>query len=255
LAILELENIAVGYGRFHVIEDVSLSLHEGEFLSIIGPNGAGKTTLIGAMSGALPTSGGRIMYANKDVTHWKADKRARAGIGRSYQKTHLFPNLSARANVQLAIQARCGVPLRQVLSRVPEEIHAEAAEGLQQVGLDAHANLSPAAFPTGDKRKVDLALLLAMQPRVLLFDGPTAGMSLAEAPAILDLIAGLKVSGRYSVVLVEHKLEVVMRLSDRVAVMHQGALLTAGSPADVMANPDVERAYLGGSHGRASHGK
>ncbi|OFW76970.1 MAG: hypothetical protein A2201_12080 [Alicyclobacillus sp. RIFOXYA1_FULL_53_8] len=255
MAILELEQIAVGYGRFHVIEDVSLSLHEGEFLSIIGPNGAGKTTLIGAMSGALAPSGGRILFEQKDVTRWAADKRARAGIGRSYQKTHLFPNLTARANVQLAVQARRGVRLRQVLSRVAQEIQAEATEGLRQVGLEGHADLSAAALSHGDKRKLELAMLLALQPKVLLLDEPTAGMSLAEAPAILDLIAGLKASGRYSLVLVEHKLEVVMRLSDRVAVMHQGALLTHGTPAEVMANPEVERAYLGTAHGRANYGQ
>lgn len=252
MAIIELDHIAVGYGSFRVIEDVSLTLEQGEFLSVIGPNGAGKTTLIGAVGGGLPVLEGRVLYEGRDITAWKADKRARAGIGRSFQKTHLFPNLSTLDNVKLAVQARHGIKLRQLLSHVHRTVLEEAYEGLHQVGLEDHADQTAASLSHGDKRKLELAMLLALQPKVLLLDEPTAGMSLAEAPAILDLIAELKGTGRYSMILVEHKLEVVMRLSDRVVVLHQGGLLAEGTPQEVMANPEVERAYLGGHHGNAS---
>lgn len=248
MAILQLDHVSVGYGSFSVIRDVSLTLAEGEFLSLIGPNGAGKTTLIHAMSGELPASAGAVRLNGNDITRWKADERARAGIGRSFQKTNLFPDLSVLENVRLAVLAHRRIRLHQVFKRTSREVDSEALATLEQVGLERLAHTSAASLSHGDKRKLELAMLLVLHPRVILLDEPTAGMSLAEAPAILDLIQALKDSGQYAIVLVEHKLEVVMRLSDRVAVLNQGALLTVGSPEDVMANPEVEAAYLGGRH-------
>lgn len=244
----ELRNISVGYGRLQVIKDVSLSLAKAQLLSLIGPNGAGKTTLIHAMSGALRPSTGQVLFKGEDISRKTADVRARAGIGRSFQRTHLFPALTAVDNVKLAVLAKQGVRLTQVFRRAPEQVRFTAHEALSRVGLDKLAKLPAAALSHGDKRKLELAMLLALEPEVILLDEPTAGMSLAEAPQILDLIQELKDSGRYAILLVEHKMEVVMRLSDRVAVLHQGRLLAEGSPEVVMANPDVEDAYLGGRH-------
>jgi branched-chain amino acid transport system ATP-binding protein len=245
---LELKHVSVGYGSFQVIRDVSLSLLEGEFLSLIGPNGAGKTTLIHAMSGGLLVSAGKVYLEGKDITRWRADRRARAGIGRSFQRANLFPNISALENVKLAVLAHRGVGTLQILRKAKSDVVDAAFESLRLVGLERLANTSAASLSHGDKRKLELAMLLALQPRIILLDEPTAGMSLAEAPVILDLIAELKDTGRYGMVLVEHKLVVVMRLSSRVAVLHQGELLTEGSPEQVMNNPEVERAYLGGRH-------
>lgn len=248
MPVFELRDVSVGYGRFQVIREVSLSVQEGEFISLIGPNGAGKTTLIHAMSGALPVQTGRVLYRGTDVTSWKADARARAGIGQSFQRTNLFPGISALENVALAVLAKRGVRMRSIFRKTGQDVRERAYESLQRVGLDKSAQAPAASLSHGDKRKLELAMLLAMEPQVILLDEPTAGMSLAETPEILERIQALKDSGQYAIVLVEHKMEVVMRLSDRVAVLHQGALLTQGSPQEIMANPEVERAYLGGRH-------
>lgn len=249
-ALLELKQACVGYGKLQVVDGVSLTLAEGEFLSLIGPNGAGKTTLMAAMAGQLPLTAGTLFYSGRDVTHWREDRRARAGIGRSYQKTHLFPHLSALANVQLAVQARRGISLLHLLQRVPRIVVEEAELGLQQVGLQTYANTVAAELAHGDKRKLELAMLLALRPRVMLLDEPTAGMSLGEATEVLELVTQLKNSGQYGMILVEHKLEVVLKMSHRVMVLHQGRQLAVGSPDEVMANPAVEKAYLGGYHGK-----
>jgi len=248
LTVLELNHVSVGYGSFQVIRDVSLHLADGEFLSLIGPNGAGKTTLIHAMSGGLLVSAGEVHYEGQDITRWRADKRARAGIGRSFQRANLFPQITVLENVKLAVLAHRGVRTRQMFQRTKPDVADAALASLRLVGLEKSAHVLAYSLSHGDKRKLELAMLLVLQPRVILLDEPTAGMSLAEAPVILDLIAELKETGRYAMVLVEHKLEVVMQLSNRVAVLHQGALLTEGSPEQVMANPEVERAYLGGRH-------
>lgn len=248
MAVLELVQASVGYGSFQVIRDVSLAVEEGEFLSLIGPNGAGKTTLIHALSGALRVSNGQVRYNGEDITNWKADARARAGIGRSFQRTNLFPDLSALENVQLAALAARGVKVTQIFRKASQDVVERAQDALGRVGLERFTYAPASALSHGDKRKLELAMLLVLEPRVILLDEPTAGMSLAEAPQILDLIHELKDSGQYAMVLVEHKMEVVMRLSNRVVVLHQGTVLAQGSPETVMADPDVENAYLGGHH-------
>jgi len=248
VSVLDLQHVSVGYGNFQVIRDVSLSLAEGEFLSLIGPNGAGKTTLIHTLSGGLVVTAGEVHYEGQDITRWRADRRARAGIGRSFQRANLFPNISVLENVKLAVLAQRGVRIQQIWQKTKSDVGDAAFESLRRVGLEKLAQVAAVSLSHGDKRKLELAMLLVQQPRVILLDEPTAGMSLAEAPGILDLIAELKETKRYAIVLVEHKLEVVMRLSSRVAVLNQGELLTEGSPEQVMANPEVERAYLGGRH-------
>lgn len=244
---LELEGVVVGYGPVPVVDGVSIRLCDGEWLSLIGPNGAGKTTLMNAVSGVLPVRAGRIVYFGQDVTRWSDDARARAGLGRSFQKTHLFPRLSVLDNVRIAVLARRRVRLRALWARRDPAVDAEAYESLNAAGLAQEADRPAAELSHGGKRRLELAMLFALEPRVLLLDEPTAGMSVEEADGIMEVIQAWRRDRGCSVMLVEHKLDMVMRLSDRIAVLHQGRLLAVGSPAEVMANPAVEAAYLGGS--------
>lgn len=249
VTVLEAENITVGYGALKVIQNVSFRLTGGEFMSLIGPNGAGKTTLLGALGGQLPIQHGHILYNEERIERWRGDRRARAGIGRSFQAIHLFPNLTAAEHIRLAIQGKRRFRFRDYMGSVAPTVDAQVADQLEQVGLSHVAHQPACELSHGDKRKLELSMLLATEPQVLLLDEPTAGMSLAEAPTMLNLIADLKATGRYAILLVEHKMDVVMRLSDRVLVLHQGQLLLDGSPSEVMASPEVAAAYLGGHHG------
>lgn len=244
--VLSLDEVCTGYGRHRVVESVSLTVQEGEFISLIGPNGAGKTTLLSAVSGDLPVSSGRIWFAGREVTHWRADRRARAGIGRTWQKTNLFPHLAAIDNVRLAVEARRQGGIRKLFSTRSADTLSTAWQQLEVVGLSDQAHKSTRLLSHGDKRKLEVAMILAVQPQLLLLDEPTAGMAAAEVPIMLNLIEALKAQQRFSILLVEHKIDVVMRLSDRIIVLQQGALLADGSPAEVMANEEVQAAYLGG---------
>jgi branched-chain amino acid transport system ATP-binding protein len=244
-AVLEVEGLVAGYGPVPVVNEVSLTLSEGEFLSLIGPNGAGKTTLMNTLSGLLPVRAGRVRLEGRDVTRWTVDERARAGMGRSFQKTHLFPRLTALDNVRLAVQARRRVRLRDMWSGWDARAQREAYEFLEAAGLADTAHRLAAELPHGGKRRLELAMLFALQPRVLLLDEPTAGMGVEEADGVMRVIEGWRRDRRCSVMLVEHKIDMVMRLSDRVAVLHRGRLLASGSPEAVMSDPEVEAAYLG----------
>lgn len=245
---LQLQSVSVGYGATKVVQDVSFDVESGTFVSLIGPNGAGKTTLLNAISGQLPLTTGRIEVGEVDISRWKADRRARAGIGRSFQTTNLFANLSALENVQLAVQARQQTRWFDMVRRVQRQIEEESLTFLAQVGLVDGALKPARSLSHGDKRKLELAMLLALKPQVLLLDEPTAGMALAEVPAMLDLISELKDTRQFTIILVEHKLDVVMKLSDRVVVLQQGMVLADGTPEEVVRNPHVQTAYLGGNH-------
>jgi branched-chain amino acid transport system ATP-binding protein len=245
---LQAENISVSYGPVHVLKHVSLRLMVGECVSLIGPNGAGKTTLMGALSGGVPVTGGRVLLNGQDVTAWRADKRARAGIGRSFQTTHLFPTLTTLENVYLAVQAREGTNAWDYLRRVRKRLLDEAESRLEQVQLTAHRDKPSGTLSHGDKRKLEVAMLLALKPNVLLLDEPTAGMAVSEVPGMLQLIDALKAQRAYAMVLVEHKMDVVMQLSDRIVVLHQGQVLAEGEPDEMMHNADVAQAYLGVRH-------
>ncbi|WAH36174.1 ABC transporter ATP-binding protein [Alicyclobacillus dauci] len=249
MAELTLDRISVGYGKTRIINGVTLALQDGEFVSLIGPNGAGKTTLLNGISGQLPIVEGRLIYGGVDITRWRPDRRARGGLGRSFQTTHLFPNLTALENVALAVQAHRRVRLRSLFSAIPATVDQTSRHYLEMVHLSDALHQTARSLSHGDKRKLEFAMLLAIQPKILLLDEPTAGMSVSEVPAILDLVAELKVTGDYAIILVEHKIDVVMRFSDRIAVLNHGELLAEGTIEDVLANKEVERAYLGGHHG------
>jgi branched-chain amino acid transport system ATP-binding protein len=243
---LWIENAEVGYGDYRVIRSLSIRFEEGEFVSLIGPNGAGKTTLLSAISGQIPLMNGRIMFDGQDITKWPVDRRAKAGIGRSYQITHVFPNLSVLENVKLAVNGRRGVGLKDLVRFTGKQTEQAALRYIEMVELSREAMKPARLLSHGDKRKLEIAMLLALEPKVLLLDEPTAGMSVNEVPAMLNLLQNLRSQGRYFIVLVEHKLDVVMSLSDRIVVLQQGALLAEGSPKQVLENPVVQSAYLGG---------
>ncbi|PWI57557.1 hypothetical protein BM613_08020 [Sulfoacidibacillus thermotolerans] len=248
MTILEAIEISIGYRGHQVIENASLKLDQGQFVSLIGPNGAGKTTLLNALGGQLRIQTGDIQFEGKSIANWSADRRARAGIGRSFQAVHLFPNLTTEQNIQLAVQAKRRLRLHHLLGKVDQEVTAATRQILNEIGLLHVARVAAKALSHGDKRKLELAMLLSLQPRVLLLDEPTAGMSMTETPMMLKLIAQLKATGHYAILLVEHKIDMVMQLSDRIVVLHQGHILAQGTPSEVMNDQEVTNAYLGGHY-------
>jgi branched-chain amino acid transport system ATP-binding protein len=247
---LETRDLTIRFGGHVAVDHVSCKFAAGTLTAIVGPNGAGKTTYFNLISGQLPASEGTVTLAGEDITALPAPLRTRRGLGRAFQLTQLFPNLSVRENVRLAIQARengrgvGGLELWRVWSDRSAWID-EAQAILGQVRL-ADKALSPASsLPHGDQRKLEVALLIALDPKVFMFDEPTAGMSVDEVPVVLDLIRGLKSRKDCTILLVEHKMDVVRELSDRIIVLHNGQLVADGEPATVIASPVVQQAYLG----------
>ncbi len=243
---LETRDLTIRFGGHVAVDHVSCAFAPGTLTAIVGPNGAGKTTYFNLISGQLPASEGRVLLDGMDITALPAPLRTRRGLGRAFQLTQLFPQLSVQENVRLAVQARHGggLNLWQVWLDRKDWIE-EAREILATVRLlDKHA--APAAsLPHGDQRKLEVALLMALEPRVYMFDEPTAGMSVDEVPVVLDLIRALKARKDCTILLVEHKMDVVRELADRIIVLHNGALVADGEPAAVIASDIVQQAYLG----------
>ncbi len=244
--VLDIEHLSLQIGGARILEDVTLAVAEGEMLGVIGPNGAGKTTLFNLISGVLVPTSGTIRLKGRDVTREQIHRRARAGIGRTFQTSSLFNGLSAHENVRLAAQVKLGGSLSIV--RFPhrrDEASAIATERLDEVGLAHHATTDAGVLSHGDKRKLEIAMLLATDPTLILLDEPMAGVASGDVPGLVDVIRGLhKVAGR-TVLMVEHHIDVVLGLVDNVAVMHHGQLLAHDTPEAVMANPAVQGAYLG----------
>ncbi|MDT8306892.1 MAG: ABC transporter ATP-binding protein [Anaerolineae bacterium] len=245
--ILHTEAVRREFGALVAVDDVSMAVKAHTFHSIIGPNGAGKTTLFNLLSGNLPPTSGRVFFKGRDITNLPAHRTAHLGIGRSFQITNLFPSLSVLENVRLAAQAMGHANFRFWRSyRAFSDYLARAWEVMEQVGLE-HAALLPArTLPHGDQRKLELAMILAPDPELLLLDEPTAGMASEQVPELMALIQRIQEAGQKTVILVEHNMNVVMRVSDVITVMHQGAILAEGTPAEIAANEDVQTAYLGG---------
>jgi branched-chain amino acid transport system ATP-binding protein len=248
--VLETKDLTIRFGGHVAVDHVSCRFEPGTLTSIVGPNGAGKTTYFNLISGQLPASEGRVLLGGQDITSLPAAQRAHRGLGRAFQLTQLFPNLSVHENVRLAIQAReagrgrGGLDFFRVWLDHTDWI-AEATQVLAQVRLADKAQQPAASLPHGDQRKLEVALLIALDPKVFMFDEPTAGMSVDEVPVVLDLIRGLKARKDVVILLVEHKMDVVRELSDRIVVLHNGQLVADGEPAAVIASPVVQQAYLG----------
>jgi branched-chain amino acid transport system ATP-binding protein len=250
---LETRNLTIRFGGHVAVDSVSCAFRPGELTAIVGPNGAGKTTYFNLMSGQLRATSGQVFVSGADVTTLGAPQRARLGLGRAFQLTNLFPALSVFENVRLATQAAAGVhyelarpwTLRQALIE-------RAYAALASVGLEAKRAQRAAALSHGDQRKLEVAMMMALEPSVFMFDEPTAGMSVDEVPVVLDLIARLKRDSTKTILLVEHKMDVVRSLADRIVVLHQGRLAADGEPAAVIASPIVQEAYLGVAPGTAA---
>ena len=245
-AILRLDDVHTDIGQYQVLHGISLDVPEGGVHVLLGRNGAGKTTWFNLVSGQLTPTSGRIFKGERDITGLSPSARAKLGIGRAFQLTNLFPKLSVRENIRLAVQAREGKG-PDIFRRASAltSLADEAQSYLETTRLAAVAELPASALPHGDQRKLEVAMLAAMKPDIFMFDEPTAGMSLDEAPAILDLVAELKKDSSKTILLVEHKMDVVRALADRILVLHNGELVADGNPAEVMALPIVREIYLG----------
>jgi branched-chain amino acid transport system ATP-binding protein len=250
---LETRDLTIRFGGHVAVDHVSCAFAPGTLTAIVGPNGAGKTTYFNLVSGQLPATEGRVLLDGEDITALPAPLRTRKGLGRAFQLTQLFPNLTVAENVRLAVQAReqgrangkwGGIDLLRVWLDRREWI-AEADRLLEAVRLTAQRDAHAAALPHGDQRKLEVALLMALDPKVYMFDEPTAGMSVDEVPVVLDLIRMLQRRRDRTILLVEHKMDVVRALSDRIVVLHNGAVVADGEPEAVIAMPVVQQAYLG----------
>src|SRR6266545_2150869 len=249
LMLLETRELTIRFGGHVAVDSVSCAFAPGTLTAIVGPNGAGKTTYFNLISGQLRPTAGEVVFAGENITGMSASARARRGLGRAFQLTNLFPHLSVRENVRLAVQSRerVGLDLFRTWTSHTELI-AEAEEVLAQVALSERRDVPAGLLPHGDQRKLEVAILLALRPTIFMFDEPTAGMSVDEVPVILDLIHEIKARADRTILLVEHKMDVVRSLADRIIVLHNGKLVADGEPASVIASPVVQEAYLGAAN-------
>ena len=247
---LQTKELTVRFGGHVAVNAVSCTFAPGTLTAIVGPNGAGKTTYFNLISGQLKASSGTVTLNGRELSGMGTSARTHAGLGRAFQLTNLFPNLTVLENVRLAVQAtrhgphRHGLNLWSIWSDHKALVH-RAEEILEAVAMESKAQMPVASLPHGDQRKLEVALLMALESKVFMFDEPTAGMSTEEAPVILNLIRQLKQDKTKTILLVEHKMDVVRELADRIIVLHNGSLVADGEPAEVIASPIVQEAYLG----------
>ena len=247
---LETQSLTIRFGGHVAVDEVSCSYAPGTLTAIVGPNGAGKTTYFNLISGQLRASAGTVRLNGRDLTALGAPARMHAGLGRAFQLTQLFPRLSVHENVRLALQSRQqGMGWRQIrFWRTWSDDRAliERADALlARTRLSARRDQPAADLPHGDQRKLEIAMLVALDPQVFMFDEPTAGMSVDDVPVVLELIREIKNDASKTILLVEHKMDVVRELADRIVVLHNGHLMADGEPAEVIASPIVQQAYLG----------
>ncbi|WP_254863863.1 ABC transporter ATP-binding protein [Halovivax gelatinilyticus] len=247
--ILETDGLTKRFGAFTAVDGVDLSVRPGEFRSIIGPNGAGKTTLFNLLSGALPVSAGSVRFDGEDITDLPPQERVRRGMGRSFQILNIFGELDVRENVRVAAQSahRDEYGFFESLFKPTDRydaINDRTDDVLERVGLSSLAHEEAASLDYGGKRRLEIGMVLATDPKVVLFDEPTAGMSIEETDATIDLIQ--EVLADQTLLLIEHDIELVMELSDRITVLHQGAVIADGEPDTIAADEAVQDAYLGG---------
>jgi branched-chain amino acid transport system ATP-binding protein len=248
--ILETQGLTRAFGGLVAVNDVSMSVRAHTLHTIIGPNGAGKTTFFNLLSGNIRPTSGKVFYKGQDITDLPAHRRPHLGIGRSFQITNVFPNLSVLENVRLAAQAIGGDNFKFWQHYRHFRAYEERARAiLNQVGLALQADLPARLLPHGGKRKLELGILLASDPDLLLLDEPTAGMAREEIPMLMQVIQSVRDAGNKTIILVEHKMDLVMNVSDRISVMHQGQLLAEGTPLEIAGNPTVQKAYLGDLYG------
>jgi len=242
--LLQVRGLRKRFGGLVATDGVDLDVAAGETVAVIGPNGAGKTTLIAQLSGDLAPDAGRIRFAGADVTALPAPARSRLGLARSFQITSIFREFSALDNVALAVQAHAGHSFRFWRpARAEAALREPARAVLEQVGLGARGDVPAGTLAHGEQRQLEIAMALATRPTLLLLDEPVAGMGLDESARMVQLLRTLR--GRHTIVLVEHDMDVVFALADRISVMVDGRVIATGAPEAIRMNPEVRRAYLG----------
>ncbi len=245
--LLHVDDLSKSFGALRATDQVTFEARAGETHAIIGPNGAGKTTLIGQLAGNLQPDSGHIRFAGEDITALGAPARAHRGLARSFQITSVYRDFSALDNVALAVQAHSGTSFRFWRpARKDPRLRDPARAILGEVGLSARADVLAANLAHGEQRQLEVAMVLATKPRLMLLDEPMAGMGADESQRMVRLLAGFK--GRQTIVLVEHDMDAVFSLADRISVLVYGRIIATGTPAEIRANPEVQSAYLGEGH-------
>ena len=248
--ILEAHNLRKSFGGLVAVDDVSIQIAKGSMHAIIGPNGAGKTTLFNLLSGMMAPDSGKIFYKGENITHVAPQRRAHMGIGRSFQITSIFPNLSVLENIRLGAQAMGKDNFRIFKLAEQYPVYTEKAmEVITLVGLLGRENVLARNLAHGEKRKLELGIMLSTEPELLLFDEPTAGMSSEQVPELIEIINKVVHFRPSTAILVEHRMDMVMSVSHRITVMAQGRLLAEGTPQEIARNAQVQAAYLGDLYG------
>jgi len=247
-ALLETRALGRAFGALQAVADVSLAVEPGEVRAVIGPNGAGKTTLFHLISGLLAPTAGHVLFRGEDVTALPAPVRCRRGISRTFQITSIFPELSVLENVRMAVQLRGGGNFQLVGGRATLEASEQRARtSLESLGLLDRAAEQATTLPHGDQRLLEIAMAVAQEPALLLLDEPTQGLSPEDTVATVAVIRHVARRQKLTILLVEHDMDVVFDLADRISVLHFGQLIAEGTPNEIRANVEVQRAYLGGA--------
>jgi branched-chain amino acid transport system ATP-binding protein len=246
MSVLEVRSVSKHFGSLIAVRDVSLAVERGELRAIIGPNGAGKTTFFNLISGFFPPASGTITFDGRDITALPAYKRATLGIARTFQITEIFPELTVFDNVRISTEVAEGLRLRPWISQSEKtRVHRRVEETLELTGLGSKSHRRVGELAHGDQRTAEIAIALALRPRLLLLDEPTAGMGDQETYEITQIIRRLHRDSNFTIVLIEHDMRVVFHLADRITVLDQGGLLAEGTPNEIAANEAVQAAYLG----------
>jgi len=248
MPLLECKGLVRRFGALVAVDNVDMTVEKGEIRAVIGPNGAGKSTVFNLITSVLKPTEGRVIFAGEDITGLPVFDVAQKGIARTFQLCHVFPALTARENVRIAAQARDGQRWRFLGGGPVLQRSTEAADrALETMRLTRFAGMTAATMSHGDQRLLEVAMALAQQPRLLMLDEPTQGLSLEETDRAVQILKDMLKGGDLSVLLVEHDMEVVFKLADNITVLHRGRVIADGAPAAVRANAEVRSAYLGGT--------
>lgn len=252
MSLLEIEDVSKKFGGLVALDQVSIDLEEGELVSLVGPNGAGKSTLINVLTGMLHPTDGSIRYMGTDIVGKEPYEIVQMGIGRSFQMAEIFPELTVRENVSVAafISNHGSFSVNFFRRRANyDEVHERTAEILETIGFEEEADRKAKHLPYGDTRRLEVAIGMATDPDLMFMDEPTAGMSPGETDMTTDLIRSMLEDWGITILLVEHDMDVVFNVSDRVITLHQGSIIARGTPDEIRDDPTVRKAYLGGAGG------
>ncbi|WP_313692775.1 ABC transporter ATP-binding protein [Halorarum halobium] len=249
MTLLHTEGLTKRFGGLVAVDDVSFDVESGETRAVIGPNGAGKSTLINCITGALEPTAGSVEFAGEDITALSPHETVQAGVSKSFQTASIFPGMTVRQNVEIAaLGSEHGAFQFNFLNRLSgfEAVHDTADRMLESVGLLGDADVEAASLPYGDKRRLEIAIALASEPELLLMDEPTAGMSPDETADTVDLVEQLQEDLGLTILIVEHDMEIIFRIADRILVLNRGEVIADGTPDEVQESDQVQEAYLGG---------